>query len=167
MAGFPPLHHHTVDALALARQLLPGLGRYPQENVARVMGISSPVRHRALGDAMITARIFMTFSLMMKAYDLTKIADLGRKDLTPVLTTRRLEVIREAAGSGQALWIRYLSPTGNEITERVVSPKEEAGGQSGPASAAYLIGYCHHSRGERNFRVDRILDLRIVPVPQG
>ena len=48
LAGYPRMKNTQVDALSLARQLLPGLGKYPQENVARILGIPFPVKHRAL-----------------------------------------------------------------------------------------------------------------------
>jgi DNA polymerase III epsilon subunit family exonuclease len=152
----------VVDALALARQLLTGLGRYPQENVARVMGISFPVKHRALEDAMVTARLFAMFSSMLKAYDCPTVADLLRRDLTAVLNAKRLSIVNDALDQKTNLWIKYLSPTNAEITDRVVSPKECVETRQGKDQAMYLIGYCHSARGERNFRVDRILDARIV-----
>ncbi len=162
LSGLPHPSNPVVDALALARQLLTGLGRYPQENVARVMGIPFPVKHRALEDAMVTARLLATFTSMLKAYDCPTVADLQRRDLTPVLNARRLSIVNDALTGKRNLWIRYLSPTDTEISDRVVSPKECVVGRDGKSEVTYLIGYCHSARGERNFRIDRILDARIV-----
>jgi DNA polymerase III epsilon subunit family exonuclease len=167
LSGYPAPGNTVVDALALARQLLTGLGRYPQENVARVMGISFPVKHRALEDAMVTARLFAMFASMLKAYDRPTVADLLRRDLTAVLNTKRLSIVNEALERKTNLWIKYLSPANAEITDRVVSPKECVEARQGKELAMYLIGYCHLERGERNFRVDRILDARLVRPPVG
>src|SRR5713101_4568029 len=82
LVGCPPITNRVVDALSLARQLFPGLGKYPQQNVARVAGIPFPVKHRALEDAMVTAHLFTMFSSMLKAYDCASVGDLTRRDLT-------------------------------------------------------------------------------------
>ena len=157
LAGHPRMNNEVVDALAIARQLLPGIGRYPQENVARFLGIPFPVKHRALDDSMITARIFTLFTSILKAYDLTSVADLARKDLSNILQSKRLDVVREALTTGTDLWIKYLSPHNAEITDRIVTPKDLVN-----EPTTYLFAYCHSAQAERNFRIDRILDLRLV-----
>ncbi len=162
LAGFPSLTNTVVDALSMARQLLPGLGKYPQENVARVIGIPFPVKHRALEDAMVTAQLFTVFSSILKAYDCTSTNDLIRRDLTSLLNTKRTRLVNEALEQKKNIWIKYLSPTNFEISDRVVSPKECVEAAMGKTMATYLIGYCHSANGERNFRIDRILDLRII-----
>ncbi|MGA2623246.1 MAG: exonuclease domain-containing protein [Bacteroidota bacterium] len=157
LAGHPRIRAKVVDALAIARQLLPGIGRYPQENVAQFLGIPFPVKHRALDDVMVTSRIFIFFVSMMKAYDLTSVADLGRRDLSSVMQTKRISIVQEAMIKGSHLWIKYLSPTNAEITDRIVTPKDLVTEQT-----PYLFAYCHSAKAERNFRIDRILDLRLV-----
>lgn len=160
MAGFPPIRNAVVDALAMARQILPGLDRYPQDNVARVLGVPSPVRHRALEDAMITAQIFTLFATILKAHDCGMCSDLSRRDLWPILHERRLGIVNEALGRKCNLWIRYLSPSEGEISDRIVTPRECREGQFGRGST--LIGYCHSTQSERRFTLDRILDIRPI-----
>ncbi len=162
LLGMPEPPNPVVDALALARQLLPGLGKYPQENVARVMGIPFPVAHRALEDAMVTSRLFLVFASILKAYDCTNATDLIRRDLGATLEARRMAILNEALVGKSNLWIKYLSPANFEITDRIVSPIQCMTGNSGRGTSTYLIGYCHSAKGERNFRVDRILDLRVL-----
>jgi DNA polymerase III epsilon subunit family exonuclease len=162
LAGYPRPANVVIDALALARQLLPGLGKYPQENVARVAGISLPVRHRALEDALVTAQLFTVFCSMLRAYDCRTLGDLLRRDLGGVLEAKRTQLVNAALERRQDIRIRYLSPTDYEITDRVVSPKECVEMSMGRTTAKYLIGYCHTAKGDRNFRIDRILDLRII-----
>ena len=162
LLGYPTITHHVVDALSIARQLLPGLGRYPQENVARSMGISSPYMHRALEDAMITAQLFTIFCSVLKAYDCSTVNDLSRKDLKRLLLTKRIQIVNDALSQRKNLWIKYLSTHNSEITERIVSPKEISNGSFGSKQTSYLLAYCHTARAERNFRIDRILDVRPI-----
>lgn len=162
LAGYPRFTNSIADALAIARQLFPGLGRYPQENVARVAGIPFPVKHRALEDAMVTSKLFMIFCSILKAYDCINVNDLARRDLTGLLNAKRMSLVNGALERKQNIWIKYLSPTDFEITDRIISPKECVSMATGRNSAAYVIGYCHVAKGERNFRIDRILDLRII-----
>lgn len=157
LLAFPPIQNVVVDALTVARQLLPGIRKYPQENVARFLGIPFPVKHRALDDAMMTAKIFTLFTSILKAYDMTSVSDLMRKDLTVILQSKRIGIVKEAMASGINLWIKYLSPTNAEITDRVVTPKDLITEQT-----PYLFAYCHSAQAERNFRIDRILDLRLI-----
>ncbi|MBI4546980.1 MAG: hypothetical protein HY707_03310 [Ignavibacteriae bacterium] len=159
LLGYPEIKNPIADALALARQLLGGLGKYPQENVARAVGIPFPVKHRALEDAMVTAKIFTLFCSILKAHDCTLVSDLTRRDLAQVLYERRMSIVKQALGNGKNLWIKYLSPRPEiesaEITDRVISPKH-------CPNPRQLVAYCHLAQAERNFRIDRILDIRLM-----
>ena len=162
LAAYPRITHPVVDALAIARQLLPGLGKYSQDNVARVLGIPFPVKHRALEDAMVTARLFTLFASILKAYDCSAVTDLTRRDLLRTLHERRISVVNDALSKGWNLWIKYLSPTGSEITDRIISPTECVEASHGSTSTTYLIAYCHTAKAERQFRIDRMLDIRLM-----
>jgi len=162
LIGSPEIKNPVVDALPIARQLFSGLGRYGQENVATVLGVSFPVRHRALEDATVTAQLFTMFTSILKAYDHSTLADLRRRDLRQTLHERRLAIVNEAMERGTNLWIKYFSPTEAEITDRIITPKECVTGKFQAQDAMYLIGYCHTVQADRNFRIDRILDLRLV-----
>jgi DNA polymerase III epsilon subunit family exonuclease len=164
LAGHPPLTNEVVDALTLARQLLPGLGRYPQANVARVLGIGSPVTHRALDDTMITARIFSMFLSMLKAYDIQDCADLHRGDLGAALSAKRTTIIEAALADRLSLMVRYLSPADGEILQEIVTPKEIVGGRLPRRSEASLLAFSHAQSSERRLQIDRILELRPLRV---
>lgn len=163
LAGFPQLENPIVDALPLARQLLPGLGKYPQGNVAKVLGISFPLQHRALEDATVTSQLLMHFTSILKAYDCTNVGDLLRSDLASLLHDRRMSIIDLALLQRSNLWLKYLSPSDGAISDRVVSPRECVRDPSGRVDSTYLVGYCHAAQSERNFRIDRMLDLRVMP----
>jgi DNA polymerase III epsilon subunit family exonuclease len=162
LAGYPRLTNTSIDVLIIARQLLPGLGRYPQENVARAVGIPFPVKHRAMEDVMVTAKLFLLFASILKAYDLTGIADLQRNDLLNHLTARRLKIIEEAISTGCNVWLRYLSPADTDTIDSIVTPKDIIETQTARQPQVHLFAYCHASKVEKNFRVDRILDLRLL-----
>jgi DNA polymerase III alpha subunit (gram-positive type) len=138
------------------------LGKYPQENVARFVGIPFPIKHRAMEDTMVTAQLFSIFTSILKAHDCTTVADLQRRDLTHVLHDKRKTIVDTALAEKQNLWIKYLSPTNAEITDRIITPKECFTDQIGKNRTTYLVAHCHTANAERNFRLDRILDLRIV-----
>jgi DNA polymerase III epsilon subunit family exonuclease len=162
MAGDPGVKNMVVDALALARQLLPGLGRYPQENVARVLGISSAVKHRALEDALVTSQIFAIFLSILKAYNCTSIEDLSRRDIAQIVHLKRMEIVETALKNRSDIWLKYLSSTNGEISDRIVTPRDCISDGFGKNRFTYLTGYCHNAELERNFRIDRILDIRII-----
>jgi len=162
LAGRPKLPNRVVDALALARQLLPGRQRYPQASVAALLGISYPVKHRALEDAMVTAKILMHFQSMLKAFGYANVADLGRKDIGREVGARRAGKIIEALRSGGDLWIRYLSPLDGEITQRIVTPVRVPGSAGDDPAPSVIEAFCHVLQERKKFRVDCILDVRPV-----
>jgi DNA polymerase III epsilon subunit family exonuclease len=162
LCGIQPGNHPVVDVLVLARQLLPGIGKYPQENVARVVGIPFPVKHRALEDTFVTAQLLMFFIKLLKAHDMTMVADLQRNDLKKYLQFKRRIVAEEALRSKVKVWMKYLSTSGNQISERIVLPKEIIEVRENRSYSPYLLAYCFASAGERNFRFDKILDIKIV-----
>jgi DNA polymerase III epsilon subunit family exonuclease len=162
LSGYPVPPNPVVDALVIARQLLPGIGRYNQENVASVLNLSFPVKHRAQEDAMMTAKIFTVLTSILKAYDLTTIGDLTRRDLSSILQTKRSVIIQQTMDGRKNLWIKYLSPKSAEITDRVITPKTFSTEYSSPPNQNYLLAFCHLVKDERTFRIDRILDIRTV-----
>ena len=162
LCGIPSLENPVVDVLPLARQLLPGIGKYPQENVARVVGIPFPVKHRALEDTFVTAQLLIYFMKLLKSHDMNSLADLQRNDLKKYLLFKRRVIAEDAIRTKAKLWIQYLSTTGNQISERIVSPKEIIEVKEQRSFSPYLFAYCYASAGERNFRFDKILDIKLV-----
>ncbi len=71
----------TVDTVGIARVLLPQLGRYKLDTVAKTLGISLENHHRAVDDAECTAWIFDRFVKMLSdrgITDLEAMNELGR-----------------------------------------------------------------------------------------
>ncbi len=162
LIGFPQFENLIIDVLALARQLLPGIGKYPLENVARVAAIPFPTKHRALEDTFVTAQLLTFFIKLLKSHDLTQVSDLQRANLKKIIQFRRRGIAEEAIASKTKLWIQYLSSYGNQISERVVVPKEILEVKENRSHSPYLIAHCFASAGERTFRFDKILDIKLV-----
>lgn len=162
LTGLPSPNKNVIDALQLARQLLPGLDRYHQESVARALGIPFPVKHRALEDAMITAQIFSACLSILKAFGYCTAGDCHRVDLHHLLQQVRLDRVHRALQEKRLLHMRYLSTTKAEISERTVTPLTILEQHTQRARISYLTAFCHAAKDERNFRVDRILDVQLV-----
>jgi len=73
-----------------------------------------------------------------------------------------MDIITNALSNTKNLWIKYLSPTNAEITDRIITPKECFIENVGMKKTTYLNAYCHSTKAERSFRIDRILDLRVI-----
>ncbi len=58
------------DTVTLARALIPNIGKYKLDNVAKALGVSLEHHHRAVDDAGCTARIFEKFIEMLKERDI-------------------------------------------------------------------------------------------------
>ena len=67
-----------------------------------------------------------------------------------------LAVVREAAETGQALEIDYLSGSSDELTTRTVEPAQVVTIDG----HWYLDAFCHRAGDMRRFRVDRITSVR-------
>ncbi len=73
----------------------------------------------------------------------------------------------DALGAGQRLHLRYLSGYLDQVTERDVDPM----GLVVQDGQTFLEGYCHLREDVRLFRLDRVLELTVLPfaaeVPEG
>lgn len=71
------------------------------------------------------------------------------------------ERIKQALAEGLLLEITYLKPDDTK-SRRVVKPLELGFRQFGGRTFEALVGYCHLRREERCFRLDRILELKLI-----
>jgi len=62
----------------------------------------------------------------------------------------------EAIYSNKPIFIRYIDGTGEE-TERWITPKQVIG----LSDYVYLQAHCHLRNSERNFRLDRIVEVQV------
>lgn len=175
-AGHAPPGNPVVDTLSLARRCYTFRSNRLGE-IARTLGIETTGLHRALADATITWHVLQRFLGDLQTCGVSTLADLIKLQgaLTPLSGWYSRPPDMEWDGSGlhcpieglpplieqamrarSALRITYQGSDGKQ-SERVVQPRKV----TLRAEATYLVAYCHLKRQERNFRLDRILELRI------
>ena len=84
------------DTVAMARMLLPSLGKYKLDTVAKALGVSLENHHRAVDDAACTAEIFVKFIQMFKArdiFDLDQVNEMGKPDTDTIKKLATYHVI--------------------------------------------------------------------------
>jgi len=109
-----------LDTIPLARRFLPGLRRFKLDKVAAHLKIAMASRHRALGDARVTAAIFMKLLELAQQQGIQTLGHLRRRlqlpvawsgDITQATTARQIELLRaDGKVAAQAVTLR---PTGN------------------------------------------------------
>jgi DNA polymerase-3 subunit epsilon len=92
-----------LDTIPLARRFLPGLRRFKLEHVAAHLKIVASNRHRALGDARVTAAIFLKLLDLAGQQGITTLGQLRRRlqlpvswsgDISQATTAKQLELLR-------------------------------------------------------------------------
>ena len=162
--GLPALKDIVVvDALKMAKRLMPGLERYALWFVKDALGIKIQQEHRAFSDVELTLGAFYKLKDMLAAKGITDFNKfVGLFSIDPVLleniNNQKIAQIQEALNLKVQVKIEYISASSAQVTEREVMPKEikQENGRS------YLIGYCCLKREERSFRVDNILHIELV-----
>jgi CBS domain-containing protein len=86
-AGLPWSRPRTLDTRLLAQIAAPQLAGYALEKLAAWLGIDLAERHRALGDAIITARVFLALVPQLRDHGIRTVAEAERacRALTAVL----------------------------------------------------------------------------------
>jgi DNA polymerase III epsilon subunit family exonuclease len=148
---------NLVDTLLLARHNF-DLPSYSLLSIAEVFHIPMTVAHRALDDAHTGRGIF--FAMMESLKDLGKPLDdyIGIYN-SPVWPNEGIQLpieLGEAIYSNKPMFIKYVNGEG-EVTERWITPKQVMG----LSDYVYLKAHCHLRGGERNFRLDRIIEVRV------
>ena len=92
-----------LDTIPLARRFLPALRRFKLDNVADHLKIQTANRHRALGDAKVTAAVFLKLLERAGQQGIATLGQLRRRlqlpvtwsgDITQATTTKQLELLR-------------------------------------------------------------------------
>ncbi len=79
----------TFCTVQLARQLVPGLDNYRLDTVTAHFRISNPARHRASGDALATAQLFLRLLERLTEQDITAVEAVTALLAKPKRTSRR------------------------------------------------------------------------------
>lgn len=80
----------VADTVAMARFLLPQLGRYKLDTVAKAVGVSLEHHHRAVDDAACTAEIFVKFIEMLKNRRIHTLDELNEQGVPSAEAIRKM-----------------------------------------------------------------------------
>jgi DNA polymerase III epsilon subunit family exonuclease len=154
----------VLDTLQLARHCY----RFSSNSLSRVagsLGVPAPNAHRALGDALTTREVFNCFIEDLWKKGVRTLGDLQEAQgelfvVVPSGTDIPLPPdIAEAISSGKRLFLKYVDGRG-EQTERWVTPLHINGFED----ALSLVAFCHLRGEKRQFRLDRIVEMKIETV---
>ena len=148
---------NLIDTLLLARQNY-DLPSYSLLSIAESFHIPVANMHRALDDAHTGRAVF--FALMDGLKEFKRPLDdyIGIYN-SPVWPNEGIQLpteLGEAIYSQKNLLIRYVDGENNQ-TERWITPKQVMG----LSDYVYLKAHCHLRNAERNFRLDRIIEIRV------
>jgi DNA polymerase III epsilon subunit family exonuclease len=152
-----------VDVMALAKRLMPNLGRYPLYRVVKACGIAFPLQHRAMADVEATSSLLFRFleQIMREGVSTVRQLEEITRPSSPVAESLRQDKLRiiQAALTGKNRLHLIYRARDLAFSERDVTPLEVRT----YAGEAQLIGYCHLRQSERTFVLDSIQDVQIVP----
>lgn len=151
----------TIDVLKLARKLFPEIGKYRLSHVAMTLGINTEGEHRALADAIMTQKLFEKEKEILKAKNIFSLEEISeptkcRYDYREEGYGELIDIFQDAIVKNETLNIVYKSTWDNSVTSRNITPIEIKHGYD----KTYLTAYCHLRKGERNFRLDCIIDAK-------
>ena len=148
---------NLIDTLMLARQNYE-LPSNSLLSIAEAFHIPVTNVHRALDDAHTCRSIFFAMMDGLKQYNKPLDEYIGIYN-SPVWPNEGIQLpteLGEAIYSQKKLFIRYVDTKG-EQTERWITPKQVMG----LSDYVYLKAHCHLRNDERNFRLDRIIEVRV------
>ncbi len=142
--------HRVVDTLALARRLHPEFRRHRLDSLARSLGLDHRQSHRALADALCVKDVWVRLggpSIPVETWISYPLHDPERGFPVP----HGWEDVQEAIGQGRSLRISYEGGT-RGLAPRTITPRQFVlkGGEP------YVLAFCHLSRKDKYFRLDRI-----------
>jgi DNA polymerase-3 subunit epsilon len=148
----------VVDTLALA-QAHYRFAHNSLEAIATALGVPRAPRHRAMPDVLTTHAVLMCFIADLCRQGPLTLAHLmypsDRRSATELAALTA--TLHEAIHTGRRLHLHYQA--GNaEQTTRVVQPLE----MHYERGHSYLRAYCHLRQDERNFRLDRIVEVTLL-----
>jgi DNA polymerase-3 subunit epsilon len=148
----------AMDTLKIARQYF-SFPSYSLASIAHAMGLDTGNSHRALDDALTTFQVYRRFVHQLRALPAGSTAFPVTVDayrVTPANEHLPLS-IQEAFSSRRDLEIGYVDRDGRE-TRRQVTPLSVMTARD----YVYLVAYCHLRQQERQFRLDRIVDICLL-----
>ncbi|MBD3379188.1 MAG: WYL domain-containing protein [Candidatus Omnitrophica bacterium] len=153
--------YYIVDALQLARNLFPSIGKYNLSSVARYLDIRIRDEHRAMADVETTWEVFRKELELLKEKGIKKVRDISSVYIANATGKESSDsdmelLLQNAIVDSTPLKIRYRSIWDNKVSVRTITPKA--------LKESYLVAYCHLRQARRNFRLDCILHVEEDPL---
>jgi DNA polymerase III epsilon subunit len=148
---------NLVDTLLLARQHF-DLPSYSLHYLAESFRVPLTVSHRALPDAHTGRGVFFAIMDSLKQFNKPLDDYIGIYN-SPVWPNDGIQLpteLGEAIYSNKPIFIRYVNGEGVE-SKRWITPKQVMG----LSDYVYLKAHCHLRQAERNFRLDRIIEVKV------
>lgn len=153
----------ALDTLTLLRRYF----RFRSNALSRVadaLGIARETSHRALADVLTTRAVFEYILHELKPQSLRDLVHMQGGALAWADTEPREEIplppaLEEALRSHRKLFLLYVDEYGGK-SERWVSPV----GVRMQNGYIHLRAFCHLREAERNFRLDRVVEMRVENV---
>jgi len=159
-----PPENMVIDTLSIARRYY-GFPSNSLGKIARHLGISVVGEHRAFGDVRITKEVFEYFLLDLerRGIRIKRLKDMLKLQGGPIVFEKSSElvlppVIEEALRAKGKLLIKYLSAYSETTSTRIIEPLEV----NVSGSYTYLLAFCHLRKEKCSFRLDRILEVKII-----
>lgn len=153
-------NYRVIDALRLARRFFPGAGRYSLASVSEHLGITVDGEHRAMADAVMTYQVFRKELAALSKAGVKSVEDIvyvpvSRAPAPDRVKDYKLKLIEEAIKQQKKLNIVYRSTWTDNVTERMVTPRQVQHGYD----KSYVVAFCHKAGADRNFRLDGIMQI--------
>lgn len=147
---------NLIDTLSIARQYFE-LPSYTLASLAEQFQIQNPDAHRALADALTDKGVFFSMleALEPQARRLDDFIGFYNSPAWPNEVIQLPAELGEAVHGNRRIQVTYVDGDGQR-TRRWITPLSV----TGLADYIYLRAYCHLRRAERNFRLDRIVEIR-------
>jgi len=148
----------VIDTLILARRCF-RFYRNSLGDIALDLGINIAGVHRAMADVETTLAVFTRFMQDFKVRGITTLEEIfslqaSSRYQRPKGLSAIPPHLEEAVESKKPVKIKYVSAMGTHSV-RTVEPKEIVSDRD----YLYLIAYCRLRNAERNFRLDRIIEI--------
>ncbi len=162
-SAIEPPAHLIVDTLDLAQRQVRGSFSYRLEDLAIHLGVAESEDHRALSDSRLVMGVFR--AIVGRSRRLQTVGDLFRVSPPLTFSGSGVSTIQPPAGCEEltvaieeerTVVILYDGGT-KGLVQRRITPRALLQSRG----RAYLTAFCHIDRVEKNFRLDRIRDLRI------
>jgi DNA polymerase III subunit epsilon len=157
-----PADRPVLDTCTIPKSLFPHAHAYNLEYLVAFLNIQTGILHRALADAEACMGVFSRCVMELGGWNRTTLEDILSMN-GPALSLSAGEILlgepfyplKEALAKGADLEIRYQA-AGGSISVRKITPLS-IGLFRG---TAMIEAFCHLRKDKRNFRLDRILEIR-------